>query len=140
MLGFVVYDVLDYTFQHDGGTFLLPDMKPLNKTAKVWVLSIDDEHGVEMPIKKFTGTAINMWLMNGNAKRIEQWNGRLTNSGSLKALGTWINDKTVYIDIATIYSKDEFDRETVLEIGRANKQRYIWDNENQVAIETGYMP
>lgn len=132
------YDsVVMHTLQFGGGTFLLPRMYALHPAARVYCLSLDDDRGIQIPIDSFDMTRFTQWCLNGNEAYIEQWNSRGTNRGTLKAIGTWIDEDDVYIDVSSIISKDEMYLSTVMELARVNNQRAIWDNELQVALETG---
>src|SRR5688572_15077982 len=117
-----------HTLEHGGGTFLLPNMYPIHPHAKVWCLSLDDNRGIVVPIDDFHVTAVAVWLLNGNQDYINQWNSRHTNYGSIKCVGTWVDEGNVYIDVTTVIAKDDMSLDAALELGRANNQRAIWDN------------
>lgn len=138
MIDTVFHKAYVHTLANDGGTFLLPKMMPLSPTADVYVLSLDDERGSEIPIASFTMTALNVYVMN-NMPFVMNWNSRTTTAdvASLKAIGTWIDNGTVYMDVVTIYPKEQMPLDDVLAMARACNQRAIWDNGRQVAIETG---
>lgn len=121
-----------HTLANNGGTFSPNDLDALPDGWPVFVLSLDDDRGVEMPLADFTITALTLFVQK-NLDYINKHNMLDGATEAHKEIGTWVHDGHVYLDVVTLLPQFEYSRADVDVIARKHQQRAYFDmllNEN----------
>lgn len=124
----IYYEAYKYTLDHNGGTFGAVNLTPLDEGWPVYILSMDDDRGVEIPLTEFTPTALTLFIENNRAF-IAHENERMEQEGAdgHKELGTWVHDGMVYLDVVTLLGTQSYDRDDIAHLCRLHNQRAYYD-------------
>ena len=124
----IYYECYQYTLDHNGGTFGSVNLTPLPEQWPVYILSMDDDRGVEIPLTEFTPTALTLFVENNRAfiaSENAKW--EQDDTAGHKEIGTWIHDGVVYLDVVTLLSAFEYDRSDIDKIAQRHHQRAYYD-------------
>jgi hypothetical protein len=114
------------TIEKGGGTFGSVNLTPLPEGWPVFILSMDDDRGVEIPLDEFDTTRLTLFVERNRAF-IAQYNDKVESEGH-KEIGTWVHDGVVYLDVVTLLPSFNYDRSDIEHLCRLHHQRAYYDN------------